>query len=133
MDAWQTLWRDLKNCLHRKRIVALDVETYETLRLVAQRRECSPQEVTAQLIDQAAYIQDTQSWVLQCWECLSPRQKQIAAYVCRGDSTRQIASQLNISPTTVKSHVEIILQKFNLHSRSALRQVLASWDLSASL
>jgi len=64
---------------------------------------------------------------------LSPRQKQVAAYVCRGDTTRQIAAQLNISQTTVKSHVEIILRKFGINSRASLRQLLAPWDLTSYL
>jgi len=53
--------------------------------------------------------------------------------VCRGDTTRQITAQLNISETTVKSHVEAILRKFDINSRQALRQLLAPWDLSSYL
>ena len=108
----------------------MDVETYETLRLVAEREQRSPQEVAAQLVTQASQDQTIQAWVLDCWEQLSPRQKQIAAYVCRGDSTRQIAAQLNIAQTTVKSHVEMVLRKFGVNSRVTLRKLLEHWDLS---
>lgn len=125
--------RDLKNWLRRKRIFAVDADTYETLRLVAEREKRSPQEVATRLFQQAAYAQTTQSWALQCWEQLSPRQKQITAYICRGDSTRQIAGHLCISQTTVKSHVEIIMRKFGVNSRVALRQLLAPWDLTGYL
>ena len=111
----------------------MDVETYETLRLVAEREQRSPQEVAAQLVTQASQDQTIQAWALDCWEQLSPRQKQIAAYVCRGDSTRQIASQLNIAQTTVKSHVEAVLRKFGVNSRVALRKLLEPWDLSKFL
>jgi RNA polymerase sigma factor (sigma-70 family) len=129
VNAWQIIWRDLKTWLHRKRIFAMDVDAYEKLRLMAESQKRSPQEVAAQLIDQAACAQETQTWVLQCWERLSPRQQQISAHVCQGETTRQIAAQLNISQTTVKSHVEIILRKFGVNSRVALRGLLASWDL----
>jgi DNA-binding NarL/FixJ family response regulator len=133
VDVWQFLLHDLKTHLHRKRIFVMDVLAYETLRLVAKNRKRSPQEIVAQLIEQAAQEQSDQSWAIQCWEQLSQRQKQIAAYVCRGDTTRQIAIQLNISQTTVKSHVEIVLRKFGVNSRETLRQLLAPWDLSSYL
>lgn len=133
MNSLQLILRDLKSWLHRKRLFAMDVETYQTLHLVAKRQQRPAEEVASQLFTRAAQEQDTQAWALYCWEHLSPRQKQIAAYVCRGDSTRQIALQLNISQTTVKSHVEIILRKFGVDSRVALRVVLAPWDLNAYL
>lgn len=133
MNAWKILWRDLAGWLHKKRYFAMDVDSYQTLRLIAERQHRSPQEVASQLVEQAALEQDSQSQVLYCWEQLSPRQKQIAAYVCRGDSTRQIAAQLNIAQTTVKSHVEGVLRKFEISSRTALRQLLAPWDLSSYL
>ena len=42
----------------------MDVETYETLRLVAEREKRSPQEVASRLFEQAAHEQNTQSWVV---------------------------------------------------------------------
>ncbi len=111
----------------------MDVESFATLERIAKRQERSPAEVASRLVEQAAYEQTVQSWAMQCWDQLSPRQKQIAAYVCRGDTTRQIASQLGISATTVKSHIEITLRKFGLNRRTDLRQMLAGWDLSGYL
>lgn len=133
MNALQLILRDLKRWLHRKRLFAMDVEDYQTLHLVAERQQRSLEEVAAQLFEQAAQEQDAQSWTMGCWERLSPRQQQIAAHICRGESTRQIAQQLNISQTTVKSHVEVILRKFGVSSRVALRVLLAPWDLSTYL
>jgi DNA-binding NarL/FixJ family response regulator len=133
VNALEMIWRDLKNWLQRKRLFAMDVEAYETLRRVAEREQRPPEEVAASLFEEAAQQQASQAWVLACWEQLSPRQRQVAAYVCRGDTTRQIASQLQIAPTTVKSHIEIVLRKFGVNSRVALRQILAPWDLSSYL
>ncbi|GAP14327.1 response regulator containing a CheY-like receiver domain and an HTH DNA-binding domain [Longilinea arvoryzae] len=133
MDAWHLIWHDLQNWLHRKRLFAMDLEAYRALHLVAERQQRSPGEVASQLFEQAAQEQDAQAWTLRCWEHLSPRQKQITAHICRGDSNRQMALQLNISQTTVKSHVEIILRKFGVGNRVALRVLLSPWDLSAYL
>lgn len=130
MNPWQTIMRDIISWLRRKRIFAMDVDAYENLRIIAARRQRSPEEVAAQVFEQIVQEQDVQTWAMGCWEQLSPRQRQIAAYVCRGDLTRQIAAQLNISQTTVKSHIEMILRKFDVPNRIVLRQLLAPWDLS---
>jgi len=127
VHAWQILLQELKTRLHRKRILMVDVKAYESLRLLAQRQKRSAQEIASQLFDQAAQGQNDQSWTIHCLDQLSPRQKQIAAHVCRGETTRQIAAQLIISETTVKSYIEIILLKFDINSRQALRLLLAPW------
>lgn len=108
----------------------MDVNSYEKLRLIAERQKSSPQEAASQLLDHAIHEQDTQSRVLLRWDQLSPRQKQVAAHIWRGDTTPLIAVQLGIAQTTVKSHVEIVLRKFDVNSRLELRRLLASWDLS---
>ena len=109
---------------------AMDVETYETLRMVAAREKRSPHEMAARLFEQAAHEQDAQVWAARCWDQLSPRQKQITAHICQGDSTRETSLHLNIAQTTVKTHIRIILNKFDLNSRAALRQLMAPWDLN---
>jgi PAS domain S-box-containing protein len=48
---------------------------------------------------------------------LTLRQKEILHLLAAGSSTRAIADALYISPGTVRSHVEIILNKFKVHSR----------------
>ncbi len=130
MNAWRYMWQNLTRRLRETRVFTLDVDAYRTLRRVADQQQCSPQEAAARLFEQAAQEQSQQAQVMQCWDLLSPRQRQICAYVCRGDSTRLIAAYLSISPTTVKSHVEMVLRKFGVNSRVALRELLAPWDLS---
>ena len=69
--------------------------------------------------------------LLQQWETLSPRERDVAALVCLGYTNKQIGVILSISPETVKTHLRNILIKFNLSSRSELRLSLAGWDFSA--
>ena len=64
------------------------------------------------------------------WEHLSPREQDVAAWVCLGYTNRQIAARLNISPETVKSRMHNILRKFHIHKRAELRVLLAHWDFS---
>jgi DNA-binding CsgD family transcriptional regulator len=133
MTYLQIIWRDLTRLLHRERSFSMDLQTYETLRLVAERARCSPEEAASQLFELAAQEQDDQLWVMQRLKVLTARQRQIAAYVCRGDTTRQIAGHLTISETTVKSHIEIVMRKFGVNSRNKLRELLVHLDLTSYL
>lgn len=107
----------------------MDVETFETLRLIAKREKLTPEEAASRLFGQAVQEQDYHSEAAHCWEELSPRQKQVAAHIYRGDTTRQIAAELHVSQTTIKSHVEAIFRKFGVNRREALRAMLSAWDL----
>jgi predicted ATPase/DNA-binding NarL/FixJ family response regulator len=49
---------------------------------------------------------------------LSPRELEVARLVAQGLTNKQIAAELVVSPATVRSHVEHILDKLNLHSRA---------------
>jgi non-specific serine/threonine protein kinase len=49
---------------------------------------------------------------------LSPRETQVAILLARGRSTRQIAAEMVISVATVRVHVDHILGKLDLHSRT---------------
>jgi two-component system nitrate/nitrite response regulator NarL len=48
---------------------------------------------------------------------LSARERQVLAYISRGDSNKVIARALDIAETTVKVHVQHILRKLELTSR----------------
>lgn len=55
---------------------------------------------------------------------LTDRQREVADLVARGMSNREIAGQLVISERSVESHIERILIRLNLHTRT---QVAAWW------
>ena len=48
---------------------------------------------------------------------LTPRERQIAAFVAKGLSNKQIARNLSIERTTVKNHVHTILVKLGISRR----------------
>jgi two-component system, NarL family, nitrate/nitrite response regulator NarL len=48
---------------------------------------------------------------------LSAREREILAFIARGDSNKVIARALDIAETTVKVHVQHILRKLQLTSR----------------
>ena len=66
-------------------------------------------------------------------EKLSPREREILAFLARGASNKEIARALDLAESTVKIHVQHILRKLNLSSRVqaavyAVEQGLAAKD-----
>lgn len=48
---------------------------------------------------------------------LTPRERQVLDHLANGHTTREIATLLSISVSTVRSHIEHILRKLHAHSR----------------
>ena len=61
----------------------------------------------------------------QTVETLSKREGEVAAAYANGDSYKEIARDLGISPTTVRSHLRTVYGKLNVTSKIALAQALA--------
>lgn len=56
---------------------------------------------------------------------LTPRQIEVARLVAVGRSTREVARTLGISEHTVRHHIERVLRRFGVRSRSAVAAVIA--------
>jgi len=54
------------------------------------------------------------------WSMLTGRQREIVRWAAQGMSNKQIARQLEISPETVKTHLQHIFQRGGVHGRLAL-------------
>ena len=50
-------------------------------------------------------------------ESLTPRERQILAWLARGVSNKEIARALDLAESTVKVHVQSVLRKLNIKSR----------------
>jgi non-specific serine/threonine protein kinase len=62
-------------------------------------------------------------------ELLTPREREVAALVAEGLTTRQIAERLVITQGTARVHIERILAKLHLHSRAQL----SAWEVQRRL
>ena len=56
---------------------------------------------------------------IQAIEPLSPRQQEILNLVAEGLGNKDIAHRMHIAPSTARDHVQAIMQKFGVQSRSA--------------
>ena len=130
----KTLWQYLLNWLRR------DIPTEETYTLeknlqadlvqVAARAQLSPDALLDEALAYGLQQYRAAQEYLHYWKMLTDREKQVAAWIIRGYTTRQVAAQLQISTETVKSHATNILEKFNLTRREDLRLILRDWDLT---
>ena len=62
------------------------------------------------------------------WHTLTPKEQQVAAYICLNWSNDEIAEQLDIPRGTVRTHVRHILQKFRVEGRAEVREMLRWWE-----
>jgi len=67
----------------------------------------------------------------QRWLNLSAREQDVVALTCLGYKNHQIAFRLGLSVTTVKSYIQKVCYKLDLHSKTDIRLTFVHWDFSA--
>ncbi len=128
---WAYLQRSLRALIFASRIMRPGGEIGNALQDLA-RRELRPEdEIAADLLTNALARHQAAQANLRRWHELTPREQEVSALTCLNMTNVEIAKCLTISPETVKTHVRNVLAKFNLRSKSELRQVLGDWDFSA--
>jgi DNA-binding CsgD family transcriptional regulator len=131
MTLWQQLRHSVKDSPTAGAYDTVSKDLAGEVMALAERERREPDEVILSLLRQALKERRVAARTRKSWDSLSPREKQVAALICRGLTSRQTAARLFISPETVKTHVRHILRKFRLNSRIDLRKHLHGWDLSA--
>ena len=63
-------------------------------------------------------------------DTLTTREREVLAHVARGSNRREIAEVLFISPDTVRTHLQRIMAKLDVHSAAELAALAASLGLS---
>ena len=90
--------------------------------------EAEAEAPTPAQVDQAVEERAGMQKLLHHWGSLTPRQRQVAALVAQGQTSHGIASQLGITPATVRCHVSSALRKLEVPNRAQLRSELAPLD-----
>lgn len=128
------LWRRLRQWLGfsppgGKRAFHLEPDVLQGLELLARRERRPPEELANRLLSQAVWERQAGE-ALERWYSLTRREQEVAALICLGYTTQQIANRLTVTHGTVKGYAHHILEKFDIHSRDELRELLAQWDFS---
>ena len=60
---------------------------------------------------------------------LTPRERQVMSRLAEGDSRNQIAERLNLTPNTVRTHLQNILAKLGVHSTLEAVALARAWSM----
>jgi len=100
----------------------------EAIRLVQHGEVALPPAIARKLIQEIKEPTET----ITSDEALTPREMEILRYLARGLSNQEIAEELNISITTVATHVRNILGKLHLANRTQAALYAVEWGISSS-
>ena len=109
---------------HGRLVFEADAELGEALRHAAHARGQAPERLASDLLERALALEERQARARAALASLTPRQQEVARLAARGQTNRQIARALVVSPETVKTHVRHALDKFGLRSKTELRLML---------
>jgi RNA polymerase sigma factor (sigma-70 family) len=82
--------------------------------------------VTQRLIDRVARQPMIDEGADSQFDELTPREREVLKLIARGLSNREIAAELTVEETTVKSHVKRVLMK--LHARDRVQAVILAYE-----
>lgn len=66
------------------------------------------------------------------WSQLTPREREIASRVARGETNKEIARHLDISDATIKAHLTSVFQKLQVSGRLQLALLLSGREVPSS-
>ncbi len=103
-------------------------ELAERLRHLARARSQPLESLTADLLRRGLNQETRRRQAEDALAGLTPRQREVARLAVGGQTNRQIARELWLSPETVKTHLRRTLEHFDLHSKAELRLLLLDLD-----
>jgi len=95
-----------------------EFEIVEAVRAVSQGKAYFSPKVSRMLADE--YMRSPEAKQVDPYDLLTSRERQILQLLAEGQSNKDIANLLDLSPTTVMCHRQHILQKLKFHSLADL-------------
>ena len=96
-----------------------DVDLYRAVQVVAQGKPFFSPAISNTLLED--YMRQLQQRGLQdSYDLLTDREKEILQLLAEGKSSKEVATDLNLSPNTVDTHRTRIMQKLDLHSSAEI-------------
>lgn len=98
---------------------AAESDLIEAIKAVSQGKTFFSTEISKMLVED--YIREIRTrGVEDSYELLTSREREILQLLVEGNSNKDIASRLNVSPHTVETHRRNLQDKLNLHSFAEL-------------
>jgi DNA-binding NarL/FixJ family response regulator len=108
-------------------------ELIKSLRALERDQVAISRKMTHHLVDELQRVGKVHNLEDFELEVLTSREVEVLKYLGDGSSNREIASQLSISPNTVRVHVNNILKKLNLNNRREVYHFVRRQDFNGSL
>jgi DNA-binding NarL/FixJ family response regulator len=89
----------------------------DATRAIGRGETVIPQGLLGSLLDHLVGRRRRQDEAMHHISRLTPREREVLSYLADGADNSVIAQELFISPETVRTHVQKILGKLNVHSR----------------
>jgi DNA-binding CsgD family transcriptional regulator len=121
---YRAAWAEEEAGRDGRLVFEADAELGEEIRLAARARGLEPEVLAANLLARGLEHEARRVRAQAILESLTPREQQVTWRAARGQTNRQIAEALVISPETVKTHVAHVLEKLGVHSKADLRVLL---------
>jgi RNA polymerase sigma factor (sigma-70 family) len=99
-----------------------------SLHLAALARGVPPETIAGELLRRGLEQERRRLRAEAALAALTPRQREIARLVVRGQTNQEIARALWLSTETIKTHLRRTFERFAVHSKAELRLYLADLD-----
>jgi DNA-binding CsgD family transcriptional regulator len=130
-----SIWQRLLNLIGLRpktgsRTYEISESLLVTLQTIAKHEGRPEDELLPDILEAGLtqYVSKDKLWIR--WQSLTAREHDVAALACLGYTNKEIGRHLNISAETVKAHLQRVLLKYGLTSRTQLRMLLEHWDFS---
>ena len=116
--------------LEKPRIYLQAQEMVTVVKKMARQQDRSEEEIISDFTKIGWDQFLTKNDMEERWDSLTDREQEVVALACLGYRNYEVAEILTIGPATVKTHLQNIFVKFNLHSRNELRLALKDWNFA---
>jgi RNA polymerase sigma factor (sigma-70 family) len=101
-------------------------ELVDAIRIVAEGEALLTPEATRRLVADFAKQNHARAEARDAMDWLTPREREVLVLIAHGLANRDIASSLNVSLETIKTHVKRIFTKIGVHDRA--QAVIAAYE-----
>jgi RNA polymerase sigma factor (sigma-70 family) len=98
----------------------------DAIRIVAEGEALLTPEATRRLVADFAKQNHAPAEARDAMDWLTPREREVLVLIARGLTNREIATSLNVSLETIKTHVKRIFTKIGAHDRA--QAVIAAYE-----